>query len=311
MTPDYVTFCSLIIDDIVLPDGRTYMNTLGGAGTHALIGMRVWSDRLGYAAVVGDDFAAEHRRMLAEMGVDLRGLVVRQNYRTARAWQLFDESERRTEVFRTDMDTFRDLKAQYHEFPPDYLHAKGYHIHDGSYSDLADMARCLRAANPSVRIVWEPTLDHLDGPREELRSVLPHVDLFCPDLEEAARLTGESRLDALISGLHDLGAGIVGIRMGASGSLVSMPTGDVYQVPAVPTTIVDVTGAGDAYCGGFLVGLSEGDDVARAAARAATSASFALEQFGVPRITTETTVEAERRLAWTLERIQVTPAAAL
>ena len=39
-TPDYVAYSGLIIDDIVLPDGRTFFNTLGGSGTHALIGMR-------------------------------------------------------------------------------------------------------------------------------------------------------------------------------------------------------------------------------------------------------------------------------
>src|SRR5436309_10680967 len=37
VTPEYVTFSNLIIDDIVLSDGRSFMNTLGGAGTHALV----------------------------------------------------------------------------------------------------------------------------------------------------------------------------------------------------------------------------------------------------------------------------------
>jgi hypothetical protein len=56
LTPDYITFSNIIIDDIVLWDGRTYMGTLGGAGTHALIGMRLWSDRLGFVATIGHDF---------------------------------------------------------------------------------------------------------------------------------------------------------------------------------------------------------------------------------------------------------------
>ena len=58
--------------------------------------------------------------------------------------------------------------------------------------------------------------------------------------------------------------------------------GEVFTVPAVPTNVVDTTGAGDAYCGGFLVALGSGVDAAEAGARAAVSASFALEQFGVP-----------------------------
>ena len=54
------------------------------------------------------------------------------------------------------------------------------------------------------------------------------------------------------------------------------------MLPAVPTTIVDVTGAGNSFCGGFMTGL--GDDLSplEAGLRAAVSASFALEQIGLP-----------------------------
>jgi sugar/nucleoside kinase (ribokinase family) len=71
----------------------------------------------------------------------------------------------------------------------------------------------------------------------------------------------------------------------------------VVRVPSVPTDVVDVTGAGNAYCGGFLVGYLETDDIATAAMYGAVSASFAVEQFGIPHIGAETTREAHRRLA--------------
>ncbi len=38
----HISISSVIIDDIVLPDGTTYMAILGGGGTHAAMGMRVW-----------------------------------------------------------------------------------------------------------------------------------------------------------------------------------------------------------------------------------------------------------------------------
>jgi sugar/nucleoside kinase (ribokinase family) len=92
--------------------------------------------------------------------------------------------------------------------------------------------------------------------------------------------------------------------MGARGSLVGSRDGAIHRVPAPPTTVVDTTGAGDAYIGGFLVGLGEGNDAAEAGARAAVSASFAIEQFGVPDFGPDTHSEAERRLDWTRERIE-------
>ena len=73
--------------------------------------------------------------------------------------------------------------------------------------------------------------------------------------------------------------------------------------------MVDTTGAGDAYIGGFLVGLGEGVDVVEAGAHAAVSASFAIEQFGVPSFGPTTPGEAERRLDWARERIESTSGA--
>jgi sugar/nucleoside kinase (ribokinase family) len=134
--------------------------------------------------------------------------------------------------------------------------------------------------------------------------VLSQIDLFSPDLGEGQMLTGEQAPERILDRLVGWGGRLVALRMGARGSLVATADGARYRVPAVPATIVDVTGAGNAYCGGFLVGLCSGLGVAESAARAAVSASFALEQFGVPSFTAEKHAEAARRLAWAQARIE-------
>jgi sugar/nucleoside kinase (ribokinase family) len=84
--------------------------------------------------------------------------------------------------------------------------------------------------------------------------------------------------------------------MGANGSIVA-GQGQCWQIPAVPPAeLVDVTGAGNAYCGGFLVGLGEKLGVLEAALYGAVSASFAIQQFGVPDFDAETFSEAKGRL---------------
>jgi sugar/nucleoside kinase (ribokinase family) len=301
-----VSFSNLIVDDIVLPDGRSFMNTLGGAGTHALIGMRVWSERLGFIAAVGADLDLQHRALLEGLGVDLRGLIEREGYKTARAWQLFEPDERRIEVFRTREEDFERAKPEFVDIPADYLAARGFHIQSGTLAELADLAARLRAANPRVCLAWEPAPSQLIGPPADVRAVLSQVDLVSPDLGEGQMLTDEQAPERILDRLVGWGGRLVALRMGAQGSLVATADGARYRVPAVPATIVDVTGAGNAYCGGFLVGLGSGLGVAEAAARAAVSASFALEQFGVPLFTTEKHAEAARRLAWAQARIEQT-----
>jgi ribokinase len=305
-----VAYSGLIIDDIVLPDGRTYFNTLGGSGTHALVGMRVWSDRLGYFAAVGADFSAEHRMQLEELGVDLRGLLERGGYRTARAWQLFEPDERRIEVFRTDIEDFYRHEAQLDEMPPDYRAARGFQLHYGTIAQTTELVTRLRAINPTACLVWEPTMLQLAGTEDEFRAVLPRIDLISPDLDEARQITGKSTAEEIVATLLGWGAPLAALRMGARGSLVASTEGDSFSVPAVPAIVVDTTGAGDAYCGGFLVALADGEDIAEAGARAAVSASFAIEQFGVPRFDERTRAEAERRLAWASERIETSSAVA-
>jgi sugar/nucleoside kinase (ribokinase family) len=78
----------------------------------------------------------------------------------------------------------------------------------------------------------------------------------------------------------------------------------MLQVPAAPANVVDVTGAGNAYCGGLLVGLVEHGTLEMAAAHAAVSAALTIEQIGPPRITPALMATAEQRLAAALATLQ-------
>lgn len=301
----YVTLSNLIIDDIVLPDGRTFMSTLGGAGTHALVGMRVWSDGLGYAATIGPEFDETHRQALTRFGVDLQGLIVREEYHTARAWQVFEPDERRIEVFRTDLAQFERHKITLRELPEAYQRARGLHIQWGSLSEIAEVVDKLRAINPDMVIVLEPGPDHLQQAPAAFQALLPHLTLFSPDQSEAEAITGRSNPIDMCRVLLDWGAPLVALRMGENGSMVMGSNRDGWRLPAPPTTIVDVTGAGNSYCGGFVTGLGHGLSPPEAGLRAAVSASFALEQFGLPPWNTPPQEEAQRRLQWARERVEV------
>jgi sugar/nucleoside kinase (ribokinase family) len=303
MTVDYISFSNLIIDDIVFPDGRTFMNTLGGAGMHALVGMRVWNGHLGYMAAVGSDLDPVHRERLNQFGVDVAGLILREDYRTARAWQLFEPDERRIEIFRTSLEEFNQVKVRPSELPTVYHQARGYHLQWGTLAELETLIRLLRKINPDVTLVLEPTTENLEEPGVEYQRVLPMLDLFSPDLGEAEMITGQSELDAMFETLFSWGVPLVAVRMGERGSILKKPDGESWRVPAVPATLVDVTGAGNSYCGGFLTGLGDGLSPLDSSLRAAVSASFALEQFGLPGWPPAPAEEAERRLAWAREHV--------
>ncbi len=302
---DYIAFSNLIIDDIVFPDGRSTMNVTGGSGLHALVGMRVWSDSIGYAASVGADLDQKHLDGLARFGVDVSGLVVRDGYATARAWQIFEEDDTRIEIFRTDYDQFDRKKVTIANLPPSYRSAKGFHIQWGSLVETAELVRNLRAINPNVQLVLEATPNDTQDAQAQLRQILPQIALFAPDRKEASTITGKSEPEALCDELLAWGAPLVAIRMGARGSMVKSSSGEGWILPAVPTDIVDVTGAGNSYCGGFVTGLGDGLSSLEAALRGVVSASFSLEQLGLPDWVERPALEAERRLKWAGERVEI------
>lgn len=299
MAPDYITFSNIIIDDIVLWDGTTHMGTLGGSGTHALIGMRVWSDSLGYAAVVGPDFEQQQREELLKLGIDLRGIREDPACKTARAWQILEADDRRIEVMRTSVEGFFRFTPRFELMPPDYARAKGVHLMWGeSFAELHELLDKWDAANPTAQFVWEPALEYLNGTPEEFGQLFRRLNLVSPDLEQAQSMTKHTSPVDMVKELVAWGAPVVAIRMGAEGSIVATERGDRWRIPAVPPrALIDVTGAGNAYCGGFLVGLAEGLPPVEAALRGAVSASFALEQFGVPDLGDGTRAEAEERFA--------------
>lgn len=270
---------SIIIDDIVLPDGTTRMGILGGGAVHAAMGMRVWTDHAGIIASVGSDLPKKSRKELEETFAT-EGLVWRKTP-TARAWQVYESTGHRTEVFRTDFDQFLQSSPLPGELKGGVIQPAGFHIQCATPEPFISWIRASRQLGCDL-VLWEPwDLFCRKENQDEFRQLLPLVDIFSPNLTEARNITGYFDVEDVSRALLSYGARTIAIRMGADGSLVADRGGRSHNIPSIPPDeLVDVTGAGNAYCGGFLVCLAETGDLQRAGKCGAVSASFALEQYG-------------------------------
>lgn len=88
---------------------------------------------------------------------------------------------------------------------------------------------------------------------------LPFVDYFLPNEDQVLGFTGESDLDAGCAKLVAEGVGVVAVTRGADGARV-VTAESTSDVPAIPVTVVDTTGCGDAFTAGFLRGVKLGRD---------------------------------------------------
>jgi sugar/nucleoside kinase (ribokinase family) len=140
--------------------------------------------------------------------------------------------------------------------------------------------------------------------RAEFSAALPHADVVTPNWLEASLLYGEKDAATLMRRMLDDGAALAVLRLGEAGSLIGRRgEAQLLRVPAVPVPdVVDVTGAGNTYGGGFLVAWHASGDLARAGAYGAVAASFCIEGLGALRYTATRDGTRDERLDWVLAR---------
>jgi sugar/nucleoside kinase (ribokinase family) len=169
------------------------------------------------------------------------------------------------------------------------LVARAKYLHIGGTPLLArldgePMSRIFRHAREHGVVT---TYDLLAIPRPDLlrkvEACLPWVDYFMPGLEEAVMLTGLTDRREVIRYFLDRGARHTVFKMGGGGSSVAwLENGQVKElrVPTHRVPVVDSTGCGDAYCAGFIVGLSQGWDLEQAARLGSAAGALVIQGLG-------------------------------
>lgn len=313
---DFVTAGGLTVDNVIAADGRVALGQAGGNGAYAAVGALAFAPRVG---LVSHAVASYPRHVIARLeagGVDLGGVVWSRERLAAGNWFIYDEKGRRDEGltsppealreagFPTDRLTPNEVSAwrgrlqrrcvpqevSYSEFrtlhplrpdrvPPSWTVARGLHIAPSQAEVVAGM---LDLFGPRVGVVTaDPGWQLAARPLAEIVPILRRLDAFLPsEVELRALVPGAAPADALAElARHTKGA--VAVKLGPEGALVWDPrTQAPVAVPALPTAAVDPTGAGDSFCGGFLVGLVETGDPVEAARYGAVAAHFVVSRFG-------------------------------
>lgn len=294
----YLVFGHLTIDDTVFPDGSTAMGMMGGNVLYAAVGAHVWSDQPAIITRPGQGYPQNLIDELTACGYRVDGFIPSES-RRIRQWQLYDDEGGRHYVLLASSSSYTNLTPRVEEIPPAVVPgAVGCHIAPIPIEFQAPLVQW--AKRNGLRITLDPHFESLSSEAILLwRSILPDVDVFCPSQEEVTSLLdGWHGPEAAVRTLADWGAAIVCLKMGAQGVLVYRAVDQAsWLIPSLAGHPVDVTGCGDAFCGGFLVGWCETDDLQIAAAYGTVSASFVAEDFGGRHAFQVDRHEAMRRLA--------------
>ena len=266
---DVLTLGELLVD--FTPSGRSpagmrmFEQNPGGAVANAICALAGFGKRTGFIGKVGADMHGDFLRgTLEEKGVDTRGLISDPGVFTTLAFVALSDTGERSFSFARKPGADTCLRAD--ELDMEML-GQCRIFHFGSLSLTDEPARgatltAVRAAREAGAIIsYDPNYRASLWPDEQtaitrMRSVLGLVDIVKISDEESVLVTGRESPAGAAAALLDQGAGCAVVTLGRGGAMAANRHGSV-QLPVPDVPVVDTTGAGDAFWGGFLYTLLE------------------------------------------------------
>ncbi len=272
---------SVALDSIETPFGGV-QDVLGGSASYFSLAASLFTD-VKIVAVVGEDFPEEYIGLFKSKGMELKG-IQKASGKTFRWHGKYGYDLGEPDSLGTYLNVFENFDPV---IPEDYR--------DAEYVFLANI-------NPELQLhvlkqVEKPNLVACDTMNywiekkpKELREVLRNVNLLIINDAEARELAQEPVIIKAARTILEMGPEILIVKRGEYGALMFSKEG-IFWAPSYPLeAVVDPTGAGDTFAGGFLGSMANDDTYGSAGLKKAVIygsvlASFTVEDFGVKRLT--------------------------
>lgn len=270
---------NITIDDIVLQDGTTYMHTIGGDVLYAAMGSKFWLDGVGLLSRANRAFLDEYAEKFTGAGLDIEGMPA-YGHEIVRNWIIYDTGQRRHFIYRNDFELLKKLSPQEKDVPARYLSAKAVFLAAMAIENQISLAKYFKAKG--MLVLADPLDDDVTAKPQLVGELIRYVDIFMPSAEEIHRIFENNDYKRNARKLAEMGPRAVVIKLGPDGCLIYDKERDCFHtLPAYNGRVVDLTGAGDCFGGGFTAGyVATGGDLIRSAAMGSISSSFAIDGFG-------------------------------
>ena len=244
---------------------KLFERNAGGAPANVLSAMSRLGHQCAFIGKVGQDMHGDFlRRTLEDEGIDCRGLVSDPDTFTTLAFVELDGAGDRTFSFARKPGA--DTRLAPDELDRDVIRdSRIFHV--GSLSltdeparsatlealDCARAAGCALSFDPNYRANLWPSKE---AASEQIRSVMGRMDLVKLSDNECELACGISDPEQAAAAILAEGPSVVAVTLGGSGAYVRCADGGRY-VEGFPAKVVDTTGAGDSFWGGFLSAFAE------------------------------------------------------
>jgi sugar/nucleoside kinase (ribokinase family) len=310
MQPTFVIAGKLTREYILPYSGPPLLDSPGGSLLYAAGGMAVWHTNAGLVGRVDEGYPREWLHDLEERGFDVRGIRALSELQNVdlRSFIAFNEASERSisgavshfarrqltfpktllgyqppDESRKDLRVPEPVSPSALDTPRDYRVAPYVHLCPFDLVSQSQMVNLFRSGSSQI-VSLDPSPGYMSpGFWRDLRLVLQGVTVFQPSEEELRALFwGETNdLWEMARRVSEYGPQVVVVKRGRQGQMLYDVAGNHrYEIPAYPSRIADLTGAGDSFCGGFLAGFQQTNDPLLAAFHGNVSASLTIEGSG-------------------------------
>jgi ribokinase len=321
--PELVLLGSLTLDNVLSASGEALPRNASGNVVYAALGARLWHGSLGIVSRAGRDYNEALLERLAGLGIAVDGVrrLDRPHGMNCAFWYRPDGSRERafppevlSRIAAAEQPRFDDYTTHgtehrfriWSDFAPEpcdvpagwWRSVRAVHGAAMPVERHLAMTRAVRALDHRVDLqVDSPWYDARDLTLPLAKDLLPLLDRLLPSEADLLVEAPEEAPMRSAARLLGLGVPVLVVKRGEHGATILRADGTLLaNIPVVPVTPVDPTGAGDAFCGGFLAGFHNTGNLIEAALRGTVSASFAVEAAGPAGLFAATADEAQRRL---------------
>ena len=282
---------TVAFDSIETPRGSAE-RILGGSASYAALAASFFAP-VQILGIIGEDFPQEYLDLFVRRGIGTEGLK-RGKGKTFHWRGRYHEDLNLRDTVELQLNVLSDFVPR---LPDSYR--KPEYLFLGNM-DPAMQTEVLEQLT-QIGLVACDTMDHwIRGNGSALRSVLGKAEILVINDSEARLLSGDHNIVRAGRAILKMGPKVVLIKRGEYGVL-EFSDSSIFATPAYPLEeVLDPTGAGDSFAGGFLGHLARSGDRGQGALRRAivygsVVASFVVEAFGVERLSTLSIAEIEER----------------
>lgn len=282
-----------IIDDNIYPKSwnrPSELNVIGGGGSYSIVGARIiGGERYGkqITGIIdkGSDFPEEVEKEINnwDTGVKFR---LDNSRLTTRGCNRYDENNVRHFTYlnpkkRIELD---DLLQE------NLIDSRCFHL-ICSFDRCNELVDGIKCHNPQAKIIYEPLPDDCIFENfEKMKCILPKIDIFTPNLNEGSQLLNFKEpstlggIEIVTKRYVELGCERIILRCGPLGCYIGSPRLSKH-LPAYhqdQKNVIDVTGGGNSFCGGFMIGYYLTNDLVIAGVLGNIASGCIIEKLAMP-----------------------------